>query len=132
MKFEPTDVHRKVVMGLAERQMPIEDMVLLLERHDGTVLNEADFRAAFDFEIRMGGAVGRLSIAENLTKSAGAGSAAAQIFLAKAHLGWTEKSGSKNPDDASTEKAPTFGLPSNENMKRMLRIAGKSSRRSSE
>lgn len=133
-RYTPTEEHRKLIGLLAERGLPLDDMVLLLNvAAPDVVISVAQLRRQFDHELKVGGAKKNLAIAERINKSADSGNVAAQIFMAKVHLGWQETKSSKAkagdaPTDVPGVKADQ--LPTLAAVEKIFRIPRKSSRRS--
>jgi hypothetical protein len=90
--FEPTDEQRQQVQAMAGMGMRHEDIcVLTINPTTGSGVSTATLHKHFKEELLAGGARAKMQIAQSLFARMREGNVAANIFLAKVRLGWSEK-----------------------------------------
>lgn len=96
---------RRTVFSMAERFVPVADMVVLIEFGRGLKLTVEQLEDDFARELSAGTSKGRLAISDGLQRELAKGNAAVMIYLSKVHLGWSEKK--PKPPQRSTTTPPT-------------------------
>jgi len=82
---EPTEANREVVKALSGRGITQDDIALYLN------ISSPTLRKHYADELRVGAVASNVKVINSLYKNAVEGNVAAQIFWAKARLGWNEK-----------------------------------------
>jgi hypothetical protein len=115
----PTAEARRLVQAAAELFLSHGGIGAILG------LSAAALRQHYATELARGAALGELAVASGLRRLAERGNAAAVIYLAKAKLGWSEKSVEQAEDDGGRDTRAYLSMPEAERLSRLRALAAR-------